>query len=220
MGEAVPGKKRFRHGEVIDLAAVPLPRRILFASSDEGPLDLASDDQTRTLAALRYLRERGDISEIANVPGAAAGIHLHVSGCTACNVCVQACPRGALELTASTSENGMTLHQLTQTAELCRSCQACVRFCPVQAITPGKQHDLSAVLEGERELLARVTTRSCPRCGAVHPADQGELCSVCAYRQSNPFGSQLPPELAKQLPPDIAERLMRPASRTRGNNGA
>ena len=39
-----------------------------------------------------------------------------------------------------------------------------------------------------------------------------DLCSVCSYRDKNPFGSQLPPELAQQLPPELAERLMRPAS--------
>ncbi len=220
VGEAASAKKHFRHGDVIDLAAVPLPRRVLFGAGSEGPLDLTSDDQTRTLAALRHLRERGQISEVSNVAGAAAGIHLHVSGCTACNVCVQACPRGALGLTASTGEDGVTLHNLVQTTELCRSCQVCVRFCPVQAITPGQQYDLADVLEGKRELIAQVATRSCTRCGSVYPADQGELCSVCRYRESNPFGSQLPPELAQQLPPDIAERLMQPVSRMQQNSGA
>lgn len=217
VGEAEPGKKHFRRGTIIDLAAVPLPRRVLFGAGSDGPLDLASDDQSRTLAALRYLSERGRIHEVANVPEAAAGIRLHVSGCTACNVCVQACPHDALELTAATGDSGVTFHNLVQTTERCRSCQACVRFCPVQAVTPGRPHDLLDVLDGRRELIAHVATRACPRCGSIHPADQGELCSVCRYREGNPFGSQLPPELARQLPPDIAERLMRPASRTQRN---
>ena len=290
VGEMAPGKKHFRHGDVIDLAAVPLPRRVLFGASDEGPLNLADDDQARTIAALRHLHERGWISEIADVSAAAAGIRLHVSGCTACNVCVQACPRGALELRASTGVaggSGQTVHSLIQDTERCRSCQACVRFCPVQAITAGAQHNFTDVLEGRRELLTQVITRTCTRCGAVYPgsaagsgvagsgtiasgargsgvagsgargnvndsgttgpeltgsgpeqsgivssdsfAGSGQvfsgtgsflklsnpydgLCSVCSYRESNPFGSQLPPELAQQLPPELAERLMRPAS--------
>ncbi len=45
----------------------------------------------------------------------------------------------------------------------------------------------------------------------INPDDG--LCSVCSYREKNPFGSQLPPVLAQQLPPELAERLMRPASR-------
>ncbi|MFT3944265.1 MAG: 4Fe-4S binding protein [Ancrocorticia sp.] len=268
VGEMVPGKKHFRHGDVIDLAAVPLPRRVLFGAADEGPLNLADDDQARTLAALRHLRERGWISEIADIPAAAAGIRLHVSGCTACNVCVQACPHGALELRAAVGATGQTLHSLIQNTERCRSCQACVRFCPVQAITAGAQHRFNDVLEGRRDLLTQVVTRSCTRCGAVYPGggagsgargnvdgsgpsntgvdapgsaapgivgssifagpgaassgtggflnlgnpDDDGLCSVCSYRESNPFGSQLPPELAQQLPPELAERLMRPTS--------
>ena len=31
----------------------------------------------------------------------------------------------------------------------------------------------------------------------INPDDG--LCSVCSYREKNPFGSQLPPELAQQL---------------------
>ena len=271
VGEAGPGKKHFRHGEVIDLAAVPGPRRVLFGAADEGPLNLTDDDQARTLAALRHLRERGWITDIANVSAAAAGIRLHISGCTACNVCVQACPHGALELRASTGASGQTAHSLIQDTERCRSCQACVRFCPVQAITAGAQHNFSDVLEGRRELLTQVITRTCTRCGAVYPSGDGAggsgargnvndsgtagpvltgsgpeqsgivgsnsfagsgqvisgtgsfstltnpdddgLCSVCSYREKNPFGSQLPPELAQQLPPELAERRMRPASR-------
>lgn len=229
VGEAVPGKKHFRHGEVIDLAAVPLPRRALFGAADESPLNLTDDDQARTIAALRHLRERGWITEIADVSAAAAGIRLQVSGCTACNVCVQACPHDALELRASAGATGQTVHSLIQDTERCRSCQACVRFCPVQAITAGPQHNFTDALEGRRELLTQVVTRTCTRCGAVYPGsldatssdevqtgtsmDDDGLCSLCSYRAKNPFGSQLPPELAQQLPPELAERLMRPASR-------
>lgn len=271
VGEVAPGKKHFRHGEVIDLAAVPLPRRVLFGAADEGSLNLTDDDQARTIAALRHLRERGWINDIADVSAAAAGIRLHVSGCTACKVCVQACPHGALELRASTGTSGQTVHSLIQDTERCRSCQACVRFCPVQAITAGAQHTFTDVLEGRRDLLTQVITRTCTRCGAVYPSGDGAagsgatgtvnssvtagpalarsgpeqsgivgsdsfagsgqgmsgtgsfpalinpdddgLCSVCSYREKNPFGSQLPPELAQQLPPELAERLMRPASR-------
>mgnify|MGYP003617237791 FL=1 len=145
-----------------------------------------------------------------------------------------------------------------------------MRFCPVQAITAGAQHTFTDVLEGRRDLLTQVITRTCTRCGAVYPSGDGAagsgatgtvnssvtagpalarsgpeqsgivgsdsfagsgqgmsgtssfpslskpddgLCSVCPYREKNPRGSQLPPELAQQLPPELAERLMRPASR-------
>ncbi|MGO1944180.1 MAG: 4Fe-4S dicluster domain-containing protein [Ancrocorticia sp.] len=209
-------KHSFRRGETIDMTAVPLPRRALVGAASSGPLDPASDDQTRTVTALRYLQQRGLITEIPDVPGAASGIHLTVDRCTACNVCVSSCPHDALSLTRTEMADGTTVHQLSQHADRCRACQACVRSCPVQAITPGAQFDLSDALEERTYPLTTVSTRTCLRCGSVFPAGQGELCPVCSFRETNPFGSQIPPELARQLPPDIAERLMRPTSRDQG----
>lgn len=213
--EAPTDKRPRRHGETIAMGAVPLPRRALLGASSGGAVDPSLDDQDRTVTALRYLQSRGLIGEIPDVPGAGAGIHLSVDGCTACGVCVNSCPHEALSLTRTEQADGTTIHQLTHQADRCRACQACVRFCPVQAITPGAQLDLSDVLNERSYPLARVATRVCAHCGSVFPAGQGDLCPVCSFREQNPFGSQIPPELARQLPPDLAERLMRPTSRDR-----
>ncbi len=214
VGEAASAKKHFRHGTVIDLAAVPLPRRVLFGAGSDGPLDLASDDQSRTLAALRSPERarsnlRGGQRPRRGRRHSPARFRMHR---------VQRVRAGmpSRRAGADGGHGGFRSH-VPQSGPDHRAVplvSGCVRFCPVQAVTPGRPHDLLDVLDGRRELIAHVATRACPRCGSIHPADQGELCSVCRYREGNPFGSQLPPELAHQLPPDIAERLMRPVSRT------
>lgn len=212
VGEVQPGKRSMRHGETINMEAVPLPRRALFGTATHSAINPDDDDQTRTISALRSLYERGLIPRIPDIPQGANGIRLSVEGCTACGVCVSSCPNHALTLTRTQMPDGTTVHQLSQAADLCRACGACVRFCPVQAITTGGQMDLQGVLEERVYPLASVSTRICTHCGSVFPAGQGELCPVCSFRDENPFGSRIPPELAKQLPPDIAEKLMRPAS--------
>ena len=212
VGEFQPSKRSFLHGETIRMEAVPIARRALFGAGSDGPVDPSADDQSRTIAALRYLQERKLIGEVPDIPNAGSGIRLSVEGCTACGVCVNSCPQQALTLSRTQTPDGATIHQLSHLADKCRACQACVRFCPVQAITPGAQMHLHDALEARTYPLARVATRICKHCGMVFPACQGELCSVCAFRDENPFGSRIPPELARQLPPDIAERLMRPTS--------
>lgn len=125
-----------------------------------------------------------------------SGALLRATGCTACAVCVKGCPSGALAL-----DGGPTVLTLTQDAARCTDCAECVRLCPedalsrVRALTWEDLRDRTAVRP-----LATVAAVTCARCGqavAVRHADHG-LCPVCAYRREHPFGSALPPHLARR----------------------
>ncbi|WP_413450739.1 4Fe-4S dicluster domain-containing protein [Georgenia phoenicis] len=190
--------------EVLVLGRIPLPRRTLLGLGlrDTTPLDLELDDAARTLAALRLLEESGRARprEAPAVEHPAA-TRLLVDGCTACGVCVRACPHDALVL-----EHADGTSTLTHLREQCRSEHECVRLCPVDAYSAAGPLPLAELLEEPVVTLARLTTAACERCGAKHPADEGALCPTCRYRGSNAFGSALPPALLARLAPGQGPR--------------
>lgn len=189
--------RRRRSGPILDLGRPVLPRRLAFGlpGRTELPFDLDLDEAGRALAALRILQGQGRARLSSTTdPGAGAGttdivaLGLSASGCTACGVCVRACPTGALELV---SAGGVTV--LQHTADRCRAHRSCVDLCPQRALTAEAElTTLDVVSRGTVE-VARVETSICRRCGAVHPALEGPLCPACAFRASSAFGSRLPP---------------------------
>lgn len=197
----VPPRRGRSRPEVLLLGRIPLPRRTLLGLGlrDTTPLDLELDDAARTLAALRLLEESGRArpreTPTAEHPVAAgAATRLLVDGCTACGVCVRACPHDALVL-----EHTDGTSTLTHLREQCRSELECVRLCPVDAYSAAGPLPLAELLEDPVVTLAQLSTAACERCGARHPADEGALCGTCRYRESNAFGSALPPALLARL---------------------
>lgn len=195
-------RRRFRPGPVFDLARPVLPRRLAFGlrTGSGRPLDLDLDEPARALAALRILHGQGRARlpspEATREPATAArqvAVGLEAAGCTACGVCVRACPSGALELVAS---DGVTV--LRHAADRCRGHRSCIALCPQQALTVVAEWttlDLASLGTAE---LARVETSECGRCGALHPAVEGALCPACAFRATSAFGSRLPPGYSSQ----------------------
>lgn len=115
-------------------------------------------------------------------PGSSA-VALAASGCVACGVCVRACPHDALDL-AHEAERSV----LTQIPERCSGEQACVRLCPHDALSVAGAFSLFDLARTPTVELAVVATAGCKRCGARHPAAEGELCPPCAFRSRNAFG--------------------------------
>jgi len=212
-----------RPAEVLVLGQVPLPRRMLLGLSTQHALDLDEDDAARTLTAVRMLQEQGRATLPAAVSrphestpatgptggpagAAAAGTagsqaaepaaatRFMVDGCTACGVCVRACPHDALAL-----EHDGDTSTLSHLTESCRSEHECVALCPVDAFTATGHHSLTSVLDEPVKVLARVRTSSCTRCGARHPGTEGQLCPACRFRAANTFGSALPPGVAEKI---------------------
>ncbi|WP_324653574.1 DUF362 domain-containing protein [Georgenia sp. H159] len=199
-----PTRRRASHPEVLTLGRIPLPRRVVLGlgARDSSPLDLELDDAARTLAAVRLLTDSGRVSARPATPVSPAGgavpagpaAALSVSGCTACGVCVRACPHDALVL-----EHDGATSTLTHQREACRSELECLRLCPVDAFSTAGPLPLADLLDSPVVTLAEVVTATCERCGAPHPASDGSLCPTCRFRQGNVFGSALPPSAIARL---------------------
>ena len=132
--------------------------------------------------------------DLATLPGPAP--RLRARGCTACGVCVRACPTGALSM-----RDGGGLTTLLQDPAACDGCHSCLDLCPESALSVDGAWPWDRVLAGDPAPVATVMTTTCARCGTLFPTSSGErLCPVCAFRRRNPFGSALP-RLSSELRP-------------------
>jgi len=191
LGDAVatlgPPRRRWRTPKHVVVGQTPVARRAVLGLPVRCPIDLSCDDADRTLAALALLRAHGRIPDDDD-GGFVAAEHpasrLVVSGCTACGVCVQACPVDALVL----SHDGTT-SVLVHSADRCRSAAQCVRLCPSAALVASARATFAQVLDEPVVVLATITTTTCPRCGARHVGDPGSWCPLCTFRRTHVFGS-------------------------------
>ena len=206
-----PHRQRLRmyRGEVLDLACIPLPRRLLLGLTrgERPPLDLAADSSSWTLQALGLLKEQGRVrlthhsaadsaalrEETAPpVPAQvkAPALALEAGACTACGVCVHACPTSSLTLEV---EGGHAV--LLQSLESCRGSGSCVALCPQHVLVSRGTVDATDIMASPVRRLAALAVSVCTRCGSLHPSAQGDLCEVCSFRAEHQFGSALPPGL-------------------------
>lgn len=154
-----------------------------------GPL--ASVDEVSGQARLRRaLRELlGDPRpELGEEPSTAS--RLQASGCTACGVCVQACPHDALEL-VSVDVDGQQRTGLVHRPSLCEGGAACVTLCPQRALSQDGWWSLARTLDESAEVLETLGTATCERCRGRHPAGEGALCTPCRRVRERPFGQAM-----------------------------
>lgn len=180
----------FRGPQVLELGMIPVPRRVMLGLglTDKPPISLKGDDTSRTLEALEVLTAKGLVRRGEGLESKLGGLRIGVSACTACGVCVQACPHNALTLLHH--ETGSVLWQ---TSELCRGEQQCVQLCPVKGVWVQGEMRLVDLLDDPERKLFVVESAVCEKCGARHPANEGPLCQVCQFRRDNPFGTKAPP---------------------------
>ncbi|GAA4288988.1 ATP-binding protein [Georgenia daeguensis] len=185
-----------RRRAVLDAGHMPLSRRQVMGLADPVPRPLPDEDlhpQLRLVAAVRELvdRDTPDAPALAALAGPAAA--LSARGCTACGVCVRACPTDALALRHS-APSGPAITMLLQDPAACDGCLGCVDLCPQDALAPVGNRSWQEVLDGGPVPVQSMATAPCERCGTRFPTPSGErLCPVCAYRRANPFGSFVPP---------------------------
>lgn len=135
----------------------------------------------RLVAALRSLPRHGDAAGVA--------LRLIAGGCTACGVCVRACPGGALEV-----HHHADVSLLVHHVDACEGSSICLALCPVGALSVAGVHPWSAALDGSSVRLTRVITSTCARCRNRFPGGSGEtLCPVCRDWADRPFTSRLAP---------------------------
>ena len=201
-----------RRRPVLDARSMPVTRRRLLMLADSEPRALPDEHlsaQERLVAAVRALMP-GLAEEADRQPG--PGAALRASGCTACGICVRACPENALRLEAaaepaagSPAVSATTV--LSHVPARCGGTGACVSLCPEDALVRTGTSGWSALLDDEPVELDRLVTKACARCKATTPADQGPLCELCEQKRRHPFRAALPPSLAQRLHPDTVARL-------------
>lgn len=214
---------RGRRRPVLSAASMPVSRRQLFflSEAERRPLpDATATAHQRLVAAVHHLAGgTAHAAEAAiHVPDGPA-LQLTSQGCTACGVCVQACPEGALSIGLAAADDGAADAQaadrsspvaettLWMRASSCSGCRRCVDVCPVAALSECGHRDWADLLADGWVELETFGTVVCRRCGGRFPAGGGELCPVCAFRSAEPFATTLPPEVLARFGPEVARRL-------------
>lgn len=95
--------------------------------------------------------------------------------CTACLVCAQLCPTGALDAWSKPATRGVDFE-----LGLCTSCGLCERLCPEQAIEKGEARSVDDIVVGRIPLVTR-PVHACSAClrAYVPDVDASELCHTC-----------------------------------------
>lgn len=193
-----PNRKHGSAWPILGEGAMPVSRRMLFGRPDG--LDLADPSEHPTERLLAILRELvggdGTGTELDGIP---TGVpRLTASRCAGSGVCARTCPVDALTLArtvlaeAIPGAEAIAQFQLTFDPARCTDCGQCLEVCPESALERSGEYLWSSLLAGEQEDLRVGLIRRCARCGVGH-GGSGGLCSVCAYRAANPFGSTMPP---------------------------
>lgn len=180
-----PHQGRFA-GKWVEVSQLGVSRRSFLGLSTTCALDLNANWQERSAQAFALL----GVSEPP--PDPPPSWTLQVSTCSVCGVCVAACPHQALSLTPDPKD--ANLLALTQDLARCEADGACLKLCPPQALAVQDHPTWAEIHDGATRTLTAVNTKVCPSCHNRFPADTGELCPLCAFRQDHPFGA---------LPPDV-----------------
>lgn len=180
-----PHQGRFA-GKWVEVSQLGVSRRSFLGLSTTCALDLNANWQERSAQAFALL----GVSEPP--PDPPPSWTLQVSTCSVCGVCVAACPHQALSLTPDPAD--ANLLALTQDLARCEADGACLKLCPPQALAVQDHPTWAEIHDGATRTLTAVNTKVCPSCHNRFPADTGELCPLCAFRQDHPFGA---------LPPDV-----------------
>lgn len=110
--------------------------------------------------------------------------------CTACGVCVRACPTNTLSFEKNNNGN---LYTLTVDVRNCIGCEACIHVCAPAAISINHAPTWAEIFQSSKVILREGELIKCESCGAqtAKRADV-RLCPVCEYRQQHPFGNVTP----------------------------
>lgn len=180
---------RFRPAQEVLATSAPVSRRALFGLSSDSslPVNISGTESAQLSAALAALGiEPGVADEFVGAP---ITPRLKIAGCTACGVCVSACPTQSLTLEKE-NEKGSATAVLLHDRTTCEGTGRCIELCPEHAI---RRADALSLAEMERVEVARVPTAKCRKCQSLFANDGEELCPTCRRVAQDPFGSWLPP---------------------------
>ena len=180
---------------------VPHSRRDLFGL---GRSDLPLPDEEmlpedRERLALSQILKAADLEPSALADVDSHGLLLRTSGCTACGVCVKACPTDALELSHLETGENRRITTLSEYDSKCIGCRQCIDLCPVDAFEDGGFLSWETRLsESPRRPLETVPTMRCEKCKTFFPMREGgTLCKTCSATRDNPFAIRWPEGVPK-----------------------
>jgi ferredoxin len=183
LGFSTEGQDRGRRPEPLELAATPVL-----------PVELREPEATtQSLRALGGQQATFGRWRAAG-PGCSLGeVELDLGACSLCEVCVRACPTGALRA----DRDGAGSLVLSFDPSCCTACGACVASCPEKAVRVDRCADGTSLTAGRR-LVATGSLVACDACGAelvaalpagvlarldpTHPllaAGTGRICADC-----------------------------------------
>lgn len=123
------------------------------------------------------LRDAGLTGPAAPLTAAQVGFcsqkELDARSCTACMLCVNVCPTGALSSSKRHDE-------LRFAASACVKCGLCHDVCEPDALGLAPTFDVAALADDRPRALARLPIARCGDCGATFKSEHGEpLCPRC-----------------------------------------
>jgi len=192
------GHRRVRVNDISRLAVSR--RRLLFLSRLDHVWmpEVQRDQRCRTLAALRCLRTKlGSPDALSDLEAPSA--RLAAGECTACGVCVRACPSGALCI--QQGDDGAGGFALSVSLASCVDCDRCLELCPSGTLTKVGQAAWARLIDDESEVVAVGSADRCSHCGGVFAGGAaGSYSPLCRFKMENPFGSRMPRALASFTP--------------------
>jgi ferredoxin len=162
----------------------------------------AGRDRRRLLFALEHLPATHSIMAMSLKNFDFANISISEK-CNACGACANACPTQALCFEKTTDDSSFTL---TFSARACIGCDVCTHVCAPAAVSLDHSPLLDQVFGMEETVVVRAgDLAQCARCRTRMAKREGtDLCTLCEYRNANPFGSILPQGM--KVPENLAKR--------------
>ncbi|WP_119070082.1 4Fe-4S dicluster domain-containing protein [Aggregatilinea lenta] len=182
------------------LAEADADRQLAALIADDEPptgRKFAAPERRRLLNALRLLPAAGQAMCPMPLAGQIFMQHGVEAECSACGACEKSCPTGALTLDARDDTGVFTL---SHRAAMCAGCGVCIDLCECGVLERAGVPFFGALQSDDEAVITSGTYRRCARCGARMPAsNEGDLCELCAFRRSNPFGSRIPERMRARM---------------------
>jgi ferredoxin len=178
-----------------------LSKLVEISSEKPGSGKQPSRERLRFLKSIQMLNENTSGVPCSEIVETLNLVKLSVDECcSACGVCAEVCPTGALEFCVDEDKN----YELSFLPAYCADCGVCVDCCergavhlenivhPEQAGTQKNLEDSILIKSGQLE--------RCYRCHVYYSSSTNTgLCPICEQRRANPFGFVIPKKLQMQL---------------------
>ena len=172
-----------------------IPEEIQFLLRVESPDEdkHPPSERVRLIRALKALDE--DLRSSEPLASFRTSLLVVDDSCAACGVCDRACPTGAIQYVEDDGDS----FTLAFDAGSCTDCGICSTYCEPDALKQEGFPKVADWISGTSMVLRKGKLKQCARCG-VHFAEsvEGDLCPVCAFRISNPFGIRMPAGFERQ----------------------